>query len=218
MYIDGLLAVAGGYGEPVYRTGPFVSLDETDPSAEDEDAEEDEEGEEEPFTATTFGVIDRPSGAFDRYGDQSLMTPAEVYRLAIPALDAHSMSRFGAGFVLLTEDQQDTVLTDLEQDAAPEFDSEPTAQDFFALLHRHTVEGMFSDPLYGGNRGMVGWKLTGWPGAQRAYTPNELVTESEPRAPKSMEELHAFNPGDARRNNDHGEVPVAGSDHHIGGG
>ena len=33
---------------------------------------------------------------------------------------------------------------------------------------------MFGDPMYGGNRDMVGWKLIGYPGAQRQYTPDDI--------------------------------------------
>ena len=35
---------------------------------------------------------------------------------------------------------------------------------FFALLRRNTVEGMFCDPIHGGNADMVGWQLIGFPG------------------------------------------------------
>ena len=40
---------------------------------------------------------------------------------------------------------------------------------FFALLRQHTIEGMFADPMHGGNAGMVGWKLIGYPGPQMNY-------------------------------------------------
>ena len=35
---------------------------------------------------------------------------------------------------------------------------------FFALLRQNTIEGMFCDPLHGGNADMVGWQLVGFPG------------------------------------------------------
>ncbi len=31
------------------------------------------------------------------------------------------------------------------------------------------MEGFFSDPIYGGNRDMVGWKLVGFPGTRYDY-------------------------------------------------
>ena len=40
---------------------------------------------------------------------------------------------------------------------------------FFALLRTHTIEGMFCDPMHGGNANFVGWKLVGFPGPQMSY-------------------------------------------------
>ena len=44
----------------------------------------------------------------------------------------------------------------------------PEAKDFFKLVLEDTYEGMFADPVYGGNHCFAGWKLIGYPGAQRA--------------------------------------------------
>ena len=35
---------------------------------------------------------------------------------------------------------------------------------FFALLALHTRQGFYADPIYGGNRGRVGWQTIGFPG------------------------------------------------------
>jgi gluconate 2-dehydrogenase gamma chain len=40
---------------------------------------------------------------------------------------------------------------------------------FFETLLANTVEGFFSDPAYGGNRGMAGWRMIGFPGAYAQY-------------------------------------------------
>jgi gluconate 2-dehydrogenase gamma chain len=40
---------------------------------------------------------------------------------------------------------------------------------FFSLLLAMTVEGFFSDPVYGGNREMVAWRMIGFPGAYADY-------------------------------------------------
>jgi gluconate 2-dehydrogenase gamma chain len=45
---------------------------------------------------------------------------------------------------------------------------------FFAVIREHTVEGYFCDPAYGGNRGAVGWKLVGFPGAYWGYTAEQM--------------------------------------------
>jgi gluconate 2-dehydrogenase gamma chain len=46
------------------------------------------------------------------------------------------------------------------------------SKSFFAMLLQNTKEGYFSDPIYGGNRGMGPWRMIGFSGArydQRAY-------------------------------------------------
>jgi gluconate 2-dehydrogenase gamma chain len=40
---------------------------------------------------------------------------------------------------------------------------------FFAHLRQCTLEGFFSDPVYGGNRDMVSWRMIGFPGAYASY-------------------------------------------------
>lgn len=215
VYIDGLLESGGWASEPIYRSGPFLTPDEIeqgDPS-EDED-EGGGEGEGGDIETTDFGVVRRPNGEWDRYGLQSRMTPAEVYRTGIPMLDAHAVERFGAPFVGLDDGQQDEVLADLEGDRAETFE-QPSGPDLFALLHQHTIEGMFSDPIYGGNRGKVGWQLIGWPAAQRAYTIDELQSEAPPREPRSIEELphlHGHDRGPGGANGGEPVRPLAGSE------
>ena len=38
-----------------------------------------------------------------------------------------------------------------------------------ASRHSDANEGFFADPVYGGNRDMVGWKMIGYPGARYNY-------------------------------------------------
>ena len=113
-------------------------------------------------------------------GYQSRLTPAELYRAAIAAIDEHCRQTFGGkGFSALSTAQQDTVLTDLEKGklnignaGSHPIEIEGAAQDsFFAVLMQNTLEGFFGDPLYGGNRDMAGWKLIGFPGAHYDYRP-----------------------------------------------
>lgn len=50
------------------------------------------------------------------------------------------------------------------------------------LLFGHTIEGMYSVPEYGGNKGGVGWKSISWPGDSqpRGYTPHEVERSDGP--------------------------------------
>ena len=65
------------------------------------------------------------------------------------------------------------MITALEEGKATGF-SWPTAQEFFNTLRTHTMEGMFADPIYGGNRDFAGWRLVGFPGAQAIFTSTDM--------------------------------------------
>jgi len=103
----------------------------------------------------------------DTQGYQSEQPPAQLYRDAIKALDAHCEQTIGSVFARLEENQQDEILKRLEEgDLVLDGVS---AKAFFDLVLENTIEGFFSDPIYGGNRDMVGWKLVGFPGARYDY-------------------------------------------------
>ena len=36
---------------------------------------------------------------------------------------------------------------------------------FWTTVYQTVVEGMYSDPIYGGNRNKAGWAIIGFPGA-----------------------------------------------------
>ena len=103
------------------------------------------------------------------------------YREGLATLDHSSRSRFGSAFVDLTESQQDEFLRTIEggleqrsiEDALRDERSGKLAQ-FFSVVYEHTLEGTFGDPIYGGNREAVGWKMVGFPGAQWRYTAEQM--------------------------------------------
>jgi gluconate 2-dehydrogenase gamma chain len=79
------------------------------------------------------------------FGYQAKATPREIY------LDGLKELR---GFDRLAPDEQDKVLQRTERESPL----------FFDLLRQNTIEGMFCDPMHGGNIDMVGWQLIGFPG------------------------------------------------------
>ena len=91
---------------------------------------------------------------------------APLYRTGCRALDRHAKRRFGDGFVRIAAEQQDAVLTDFEAGSVPDYGR---ASTFFEALRRHTMEGVLGEPAYGGNQGLVGWRLVGFPGHQFGY-------------------------------------------------
>ncbi|MBI4191654.1 MAG: gluconate 2-dehydrogenase subunit 3 family protein [Betaproteobacteria bacterium] len=95
-------------------------------------------------------------------GFQSPLTPQEIYRAAIRETNIYCNKQYGKRFDLLAPEQQDEVLHGLE-DGKIELES-VSSKLFFGLLLRNTEEGFFSDPMYGGNRDKIGWRLIGFPG------------------------------------------------------
>jgi gluconate 2-dehydrogenase gamma chain len=97
----------------------------------------------------------------------------DFYRRGLASLDAYCRGSYKESFVHLTPARQDEVLTALEEGKATGF-TYPTSREFFSILRTHTMEGMFADPLYGGNKDFTGWRLVGFPGAQAIFTPTDL--------------------------------------------
>jgi gluconate 2-dehydrogenase gamma chain len=113
-------------------------------------------------------------------GKQSPLTPAQRYRQGLAALDKYCRATFaGRPFAQLSDEQKDLIITGLEK--GPIHLEGASAKGFFEQLLTNTREGFFADPVYGGNRGMVGWKMVGFPGAHYDYRDwierhNERVT------------------------------------------
>jgi len=107
----------------------------------------------------------------------------DFYRRGLAQLDAYCRKTYNEPFLRLGAVQQDEVITALDEGKATEF-TWPTAQGFFDTVRTHTMEGMFADPLYGGNKDFAGWRLVGFPGAQAIFTPTDLQSrQAFTRAP-----------------------------------
>lgn len=82
------------------------------------------------------------------HGYQGRENPRQIYRAGIRAL---------GNYADLPIDAQIKKLTEIEHTR------------FFELLRVHTLEGVFCDPMHGGNADLMGWKLIGYPGPQISY-------------------------------------------------
>ncbi len=101
-------------------------------------------------------------------GYQSRLSPAQMYRFAIKAIDAAVRGEHqDKAFAALGPDDQDKILGGLEKDDIKL--EGVSGKAFFELLLQNTIEGFFADPLYGGNRDMAAWKMIGFPGARYDY-------------------------------------------------
>jgi len=97
-------------------------------------------------------------------GYQLPLTPAQLYRAGIAATNAYCRKTYGKLFDRLDEKQREEVLVGLST-AKVTFDNGPPVRVFWGTMYQTVMEGMFADPIYGGNRNKAGWKLIGFPGA-----------------------------------------------------
>ena len=124
-------------------------------------------------------------------GFQSRLTPQEIYRAGIRETNRHCSAKYGKNFEFLSAAQRDEVLHALEE-AAIDLPS-VSSKLFFDLLWRNTEEGFFADPVYGGNRDKVGWRLLGFPGvgsgAYNAHLDNPEPYRAEPVSILDIQQL-----------------------------
>ena len=105
------------------------------------------------------------------HGYQGKQTPQEIYRDGIHQL--------GESFAELDAAKQDEQLRGTESSL------------FFKMLRTHTIEGMFSDPMHGGNAGLIGWQLIGYPGPLMSYRDeiDKNYGQAWRRKPLSLEQV-----------------------------
>jgi gluconate 2-dehydrogenase gamma chain len=120
-------------------------------------------------------------------GPQSQLTPAQMYRGSLAALDRHARSAYGGkAWTELAGAEQDDILHGLESGTLQLEGAD--GKTFFEALLKDTQEGFFADPIYGGNRDMCAWKMIGFPGARYDY--RDWVgrhNERYPRPPVSIQ-------------------------------
>jgi len=104
-------------------------------------------------------------------GYQLPLTPAALYRAGIPAANAYCVKTYGKTFDKITEAQRQEFLL-AWQAGKVAFENGPPARVFFGVLYQNVMEGMFSDPIHGGNRNKTGWKLIDFPGIVAVHYAN----------------------------------------------
>lgn len=176
-FIDRNLGGANlGYSLKTYTQGPFPTVAEEPVTVEAASSRD------------IYDYVNVAAEQIGRYGYQSVLSPQEIYRRGIEFVDAFTQEQFETDFIDLTPEQQDEILTAMSEDTATGF-AGPSARAFFTQLRNDTIEGMFGDPMYGGNRDLVGWRLIGYPGAQRFYSPDDIKNPSFSREPQSLAQL-----------------------------
>ena len=95
-----------------------------------------------------------------------------TYRTLLAAVEKAAASAHGLSFASLAAADQIALLGQLEAGKAPgvAVSDQAAAAKGFQLLLAHMREGMFGDPMYGGNRNTAGWQLIGYPGVTLVWT------------------------------------------------
>ena len=148
---------------------------------------------------------------------QRILLMRTRYIEGVHDLDRRARARHGADFVGLAPDQQDAILRDVEANVSDQpttlpvsdalggpVSAEPALQqtltevdlDFFPLLVTHTRQGFYADPIYGGNKGQVGWNVIGFPGpASLVEVHTGRYTTLQYFAPGEAEKVKEFHDG-----------------------
>jgi gluconate 2-dehydrogenase gamma chain len=123
-------------------------------------------------------------------GYQLPLTPAQLFRAGIEACNAHCRKTYGRPFERLDEAQRQGVLLGMSEGKIS-FESGLPVRVFWNALYQTVMEGMFADPIYGGNKNKAGWKLIGFPGAIAVHRENVVKYRDKkfPTDPKSIADL-----------------------------
>jgi gluconate 2-dehydrogenase gamma chain len=217
-YIDGKLAEFAAFAEPTFVQPPFAEAFRTSPSevpdgavavAELEINRYGFQSDNTPQDIYRDGLPGLDRYARRRFGADFVDLPEDQQDQVLTVLDGIARQGEGGG----TEDagqggspgsgggQGSGSGSGPEADAATEDFGDVDPGVFFDMVRTDTIEGMFADPVYGGNRGLVGWTMLGYPGPQRAFSPEEMLTGSRRQA-QSLDGLPPMNPDRPHR---HGE-------------
>jgi gluconate 2-dehydrogenase alpha chain len=127
-------------------------------------------GEDHPGAVEIGAVsyLDRALSGHDRH----LCTD---YQLGLDALDHAARDQHGAGFADCDGAEQDQLIADLQGARLSRFHV-PEQHAFFCMLRAHLQEGLFADPVHGGNRDKAGWRFLGHPGVWLEHSPEQHLT------------------------------------------
>ena len=180
--------LTGDYGKNgnMYMEGPFVPPNTKAPVTVDGIT----------YSAGTPPAADLNTG----YGYQYPMDVRTFWRLSVDALNDYSQAAYNNTFDQLSSSQRVSALTDL-------FDNKPTTfgnirpSDFAFEVFMMSWAGFLMDPLYGGNKGMVGWEYTAFSGVNNGnsfgegHTYVDLMVSNTPvrLKPLSLAQFQAAN-------------------------
>jgi gluconate 2-dehydrogenase gamma chain len=115
----------------------------------------------------------------DRSLADALAAEKPAFLAGIAAVEAYTRRTTARDFADLPADWKDAILGAMENNTATGF--EPDSRTFFLRVRQLTLEGMFGDPFYGGNRAFAGWDLVRYPGPRLAAGPDDQKMDQAPK-------------------------------------
>ncbi|HVC80032.1 MAG TPA: gluconate 2-dehydrogenase subunit 3 family protein [Chloroflexota bacterium] len=100
------------------------------------------------------------------HGWQIPLNPRQVYQDALGAIETYCQAKYKNSYDQLNTQQQ---ITALEEIGAGKVPMTYSSDQFFLMFRQNVLEGLFADPMYGGNYNFIGWKWVRFPGNPMAY-------------------------------------------------
>ena len=173
-FIDKQLSGSWGTNAHAYMHDPFMRNQEVE-NYQKKDTKQDKTGP----NASTQAPTPTP-----RY--QTRLDRGGIFLEGLRRMEEVSKEEYDEKFVDLDEEQQDKILQKFE---AGEVKMDTLRSNtFFNFLLQTTIEGLYADPVYGGNHNMEGWKMKEYPGPRMSW--KEEIEEEEfiLHEPKSLRE------------------------------
>ena len=120
-----------------------------------------------------------PEVSLAEHGLQLPLTPAQFFKAGIGAANAACLRDHGKPFAQLAPAAADEFLVAL-QSGKVESPELLLASWFNELVYPLFVEACFADPMYGGNRNAVFWKMVGYPGLPATHAINIVKYRGKP--------------------------------------
>ena len=111
-------------------------------------------------------------------GYQLPLTPAEFFRAGIAAVNKNCKDEYGKEFDRLPAADKQRVLESLDKNMLKL--DHISGKQFFDVAYQATMEGMFGDPIYGGNKNKAAWKMIGYPGVIAIHATNIATYRNKP--------------------------------------
>ena len=133
-----------------------------------------------------------------RYIDRALSEAesdaVDAYRTGLAALDRYADYTRGAPFVELSDEDKDSVLLDVQLGGATGADVgfAGSSGAFFNMVKGHTWQGMFGDPMYGGNIDFAGWDLLRYPGVRMRVSDEDQRLMEEGQLPPARRSAYEY--------------------------